>query len=175
MRAVSLRTTPAGRLLSRATRDPSGQSWQPDRAAELAEGLCSRITARRVRPGGEVCGRELPMAKTHAAVLEEQPAQPPDRRALVAVRLVVKQQPTDHQGVVGGGGAGRLATAARTAARLPRSKAPRKIVYGDPCDIITGTHVRTIGKSGPGTGLGGRSMSTVFGRAGATGQGGASA
>ena len=66
----------------------------------------ARQAPRWPRHGGpgrarrQVGGRQLRVAKAHAALLEQQPAEPPDCRALVAVGLLVEQQQTDHQGVV---------------------------------------------------------------------------
>jgi hypothetical protein len=40
------------------------------------------------------------MAQAHAALLEQQPAEPPDRGALIAIGFLVAYQETDHQRVV---------------------------------------------------------------------------
>jgi hypothetical protein len=118
------------RSVAAGPRDPLAQPPQSDRSAELAERLGGRVTAGGVGPGGQVGGGQLGVTKPDAGLLEQQPAEPCECRALVAVGLLVAQQQTDRKRVV------ELATAARTAVRLPRSRARRKIGYGEPSDRI---------------------------------------
>lgn len=64
-----------------------GEGWP---ANEFAKGFGGLLPSARAAAGREVGGRKLGMAERHRAPLEQQPAEPSDGGALVALRLPVK-------------------------------------------------------------------------------------